>query len=108
MIIWSGFGIVVPLIGLLCLVLSQIATDAILGEGYFGGSTWAKLLAFAITALALWFCGRWMNKPTGEVFINKETGEEFQKIPNHSLFFIPVQYWAFVIIALGGFFAYAW
>lgn len=86
MIIWSGWGIVIGLIGVACLVATNFAVNAAMGDDhYYQANGWPKLLALWLAAL--------VSAPLGWA-MNREGAR-------HSLFFIPVQYWWIVYLLLG-------
>lgn len=86
MIIWTGWGILVGLIGVACLALTQLAVDAAMHDDQFYQTHgWPKLLALWIAAA--------VNAPIGWA-MNRKGGQ-------HSLFFIPTQYWWSVFLLLG-------
>lgn len=71
----------------------------------------AENLGFAIGSLigavVLWPLGRWMNTPGSRTIVDLQTGQlvELPTGGGHTLFFIPMQYWAFIwpLIGLGKF-----
>lgn len=97
MIIWKGYGFLV-------LVLA-IAIGAIVSL-IFGniGSTqdMGAAVGAIISGVAIWFLGNKLNSPDkNKVMIDKKTGQEVTIAPNHSLFFIKMQYWAFIVAGIG-------
>lgn len=101
MIIWSGFGFVVPVVAIAAMVVAQMLVDGALGENYYTTHAWPKMAACTFTAAVLLVFGLWINKPTGQVLVDKQTGAETQVRPSHSFFFIPVQYWSAIVFAFG-------
>ena len=103
MVIWSRLGFLVGLVLLLLIVGTNALADLIWGAGYSNDHTWPAAVAFILTGVISWFLGKFLNKPSGRVMIDKETGEEVTiKDSAHSFFFIPVQFWGpiFVVIAI--------
>lgn len=91
MIVWTGWGILVPFVGVFVLAIVQFLFKGILPLNM------ASALAYAAAGAAIWFLGKKFNKDKGRVVIDKETKQEiFLKGRRHTLFFIPFQYWAFV------------
>ena len=85
MIVWRGRGIFVVVIGIGVLVLTQLFFDGVGGKGYYETHAFPKVLAGLLAALPIWFLGKKWNDESGRV---------------HDLFFVPMQYWAFVVFAL--------
>jgi len=61
---------------------------------------YAYVISFLGTGILTWHFGSSWNKKA-RVDIDEETGEKYQFKTNHSLFWIPMQYWAFVLGFLG-------
>lgn len=79
----------------------QLAVDAIFGSGYYTREAWPKLAWGFAVGLPLWFVGNALNHGRESVEIDPETGEEKVTVPRHTFFFIPVQYWSFIVMAFG-------
>ena len=83
-----GIGIVIPLIVGGCYLFTA-ASFNLVAPAYFAEHQWPKLVAFVIAAVALFFIGRYRS----------HTYADFGR---DSLFFIPMQLWA-AIVLIGGF-----
>lgn len=95
MIIWRGFGILVVVIAGAALVLTQVIANALLGAGtYEGHSGPLGALALLVAAAIVWPLGRTLNRRGGRTLLDPATGQQVVLRPNHSLFFIPMEYWA--------------
>lgn len=92
MIIWSGRGFV----SVLVLILSFILLAQVFPEGY---SDYVFITSLLITAALSWFLGKRWNVAV-KVGIDEETGQDVSFKPNHSLFWIKMQYWGFIFAAL--------
>ena len=101
MIIWSGFGIVVPIVVFAAMLVTQVLINGAMGANYYTTHEWPKLLGCTFAALGLLLIGLWMNKPTGKVLVHKVTGAETYVRRHHSFYFIPVQYWSAIVLAFG-------
>ena len=96
MIVWSGWGFVSVLIFLLGLLLGAAMGNAGLPEGYAIG------IGLLIGAAGNWFAGQALNDPArGRELIDAKTGQRVIYRPNHSLFWVPIQWWS-VVAAIGG------
>jgi hypothetical protein len=102
MIIWSGLGFLVAVITFLLLLTAEYATESLFqDESYYQAHGWPKLLAFFLAAVVVWPLGKFLNRRQGKVVIEKETGKEVLVKPNHSLFFIRIEYWGPILLILG-------
>ncbi|UXP30972.1 hypothetical protein N6H18_11485 [Reichenbachiella agarivorans] len=94
MVVWSGRGI----LSVLVLLLSFVGFIIVLPKGY---ELHAVSYALLITGIFSWFLGkRWNNHP-GRIIIDKNTGEKINLKTNHSIFWIPMQYWGILFTLLG-------
>jgi hypothetical protein len=111
MIIWSGWGFLAAVIGFGCVLLSEFGVEAAMNDDqYYQNNGWPKLVALLVAAVIVWPIGRTLNRPRPEREITlPNTGERVvvQSGGGHSLFFIPMQYWAplFVVLGIVGLFA---
>jgi hypothetical protein len=99
MIIWRGCGILVLVITALVVVSIQLIAEAVGGEGAY--QPWMAGLGVLLSAVPVWFLGRYFNNRGARTLVDKATGQEVVLRPNHSLFFIKMEYWA-AILAVSG------
>ena len=97
MIIWKGYGFLVLVIA--------VAVGAIVSL-LFGkiGSTedMGAAIGAIISAAVIWVVGNKLNDAIKDrTMIDKQTGQEVVFKQNHSLFFIKMQYWAFIVGGIG-------
>lgn len=103
MIIWKGWGILVVLIAVPLAALSSVIAGSI-GTAVVGPQN-ADLIAplgaavgLAIAAIAVFALGRWMNAPVPG--FDPQTGQPVYFKNRHSLFFIPMQWWSFLLLGI--------
>ncbi len=102
MVIWSGLGFLVAAITFLLLLIAECVTESLFrDESYYQAHGWPKLLAFFLAGAVIWPLGVYLNRKQGKVMIEKETGKEVLIKPNHSFFFIRMEYWGPILFALG-------
>jgi hypothetical protein len=102
MIIWQGAGFIVAVIAFAMLVLTELSIESLFAdEKYYQTHGWPKLLALALAGFIVLLIGKYLNRRGGKVLIEKETGKEVVLKSRHSLFFINVEYWGYILIALG-------
>lgn len=95
MIIWTGFGFVIPLICLVNLLLFEWL------DPYLEIVNSSSNLMFVglFSTLMLFGANHLLEKYTkSKVLIDPETQEEVVLRSSHSLFFIPVKYWRYIFI----------
>ncbi|MEL6559198.1 MAG: hypothetical protein AAFQ94_13495 [Bacteroidota bacterium] len=94
MIVWSGRGF----LSVVVLLISFLVCSSILPkeQGDFG-----FVISFFIAGAFSWFMGKKWNEEGGRTMIDKESGQEVIIKPNHSLFWIKMQYWGPVFGVLG-------
>jgi hypothetical protein len=96
--IWSGWGILVVLYGLAGLLVGGIIGNA-------AGLGSRQLITIGIcevlAAIALWFTGVRLNRDTERRLVDPKTGQGVIIRRRHTLFWIPMQYWAAVLALIG-------
>ena len=100
LVVWRGFGWLVPVVVFGALILSQLSVDAVYGEGFYKATAWPKQAGFVAGAVLVGLLGIFLNHMKRQFLIDEETGETLGKAPSHSLFFIPVEYWAIIVLAV--------
>ena len=90
----------VPVVVFGALILSQLSVDAVYGDGFYTANDWPKQAAFIVAAFSVGLLGFFLNHVRRQVLVDEETGENVGKAPSHSLFFIPIEYWAVITLAL--------
>lgn len=91
MIIWTGKGALAWLILVGAFGLLAMSGDLEDNAAF----TYALLIASPITFMI----GRVLNSP--KLGIDEDTGTEFTYQPNHSMFWIPLQYWGVIFLIIG-------
>ncbi len=102
MIVWRGWGILVIIIAALFQALVQLVIGMlnIGADGTMTGKIFT-MAGFLAAALVIWQLGKYLNRSEGNVYIDKETGEEVIINRQHSLFGIKMEYWAFILPVIG-------
>ncbi len=104
MIIWSGFGFLVPVCWLLVAVIST-KTGFILGVSENIGAAIVLYITAALVLILSYFLDKHAKKKSA-ILINPATEQKVLLIRKDSLFFIPVKYWPIIcaVIATSIFF----
>ena len=101
MIIWKGHGWLVVLFAGGFLLLMQTVGDGLFGEGFYQANAWPKIVALFVAAAATWFVGVKLNGGEDKELLDPETGQPVRlAAPSHTLFFVPMQYWAIALVAI--------
>jgi hypothetical protein len=95
MIVWRGWGFLAFVIPLGLGTLVEQAGKAMLDDG-----AWYFQSGFCVSLPIVWFLGRWLNNKPEKILIDPGSGEQVVLRGGHSLFWIPLQYWAFVGLAM--------
>jgi hypothetical protein len=94
-LVWRGWGILVPIITVVTLVLGVGIGEMLLGtqraETYAGVTT---AIAFLASAVILWKLGRRVNANAVQTLLDPATGQTVTLRRLHTLFFIRMEYWA--------------
>lgn len=92
MIVWTGWGILGLLLGGLGIGAGTgiaaslgVPTDDV---------NWGTSLGLILAAVAVWYLGQRLNRPVDGY--HPKTGEPVKLRNRHTLFFIPMQYWALI------------
>jgi hypothetical protein len=94
MIIWSGLGILIPLVTVFGLLIGGLLGAAVGQSGVGLG------LGFAIAAFGNWGLWKMIYPKTPKILIDPATGREVVVTPKHSLFFIPAKAWTWILAIL--------
>lgn len=98
-IIWRGYGWLVPVIAIAALVGTQLSLDSLFGADTYTSNEWAKLVALGVAATGLAITGYVFNFRKRAVFVDEETGEK-RKSNSHTFFWIPIEFWAVIVPVL--------
>ena len=103
MVIWQGAGFAGVLFPIILLLAGQYGLDAVMGDGYYSSHSWAPASLLAIAALAVWAFGATLNKRPGRELVDPQTQEKVVLKEKHTIFWMPLQYFAIVILAFAAF-----
>jgi len=95
--VYRGHGYLVLVFYAGALILTQLTTDSILGEGFYTAHPWLKYLGIGAGALLCWVVGRWLNSGVTKRLMDMETGEEVMlPAPRHDFVYIKIEYWGLI------------
>lgn len=94
MIVWKGWGILVVPLAAICIGPLVGLAETLIGPGTGAiGAAVGLVLAGVLTYLL----GTYLNKPVPGY--HPQTGQPVMYRNGHSLFFVPVQFWGFIMLA---------
>jgi hypothetical protein len=98
-LIAEGLGILIPLILLGVYLLLRFLLHTFYSDHSIPGS-FVLSVSLVTTSAVNFFLARYLgNHQNSRTFIDKETGREFTFKTSHSLFFIPLRYWTWIMLA---------
>ena len=101
-IIWRGGGILVPVVTFGMLIAVQLGVNRVLGDPtYYQTHGWPKLLAFVLSAAAVFLIDRFSDLRLGSK--SREPGPDPSPKPKsrNALFFIPMKFWSLILLGIG-------
>ena len=107
MIIWQGLGFLVAIVPVAVLVFVQLGIDAVAGTGYYTAHNWVQVMAVLISALIVGVTGYFLNRQPGKILIDPQTNQKVELKQRHTLFWIRMEYWAIVMLAVAGYMIFA-
>jgi hypothetical protein len=81
---------------------ANLVTNWSTGSGVFWDAhKWPLAVSLLISALACWFLGLRFQNRKSRVLRDVETGQEIVVKESHTLFFVPMLWWAPILAAIG-------
>lgn len=98
MIVWSGFGFLTAVI---CIV------GILIGNSLLSSVPYHFEIGLLLAAVTNWFVGKKLNSVPGKILKDEQTGEVFEYKRNHTLFWLPMEWWSvgMTILAIVGIFS---
>lgn len=100
-LIWRGWGLLVPLMMLLFLWFSNLIANGIAGYNYSESNSWIYSIGLFAVAIPIWFLGKHLNKNSPKFLINVKTNKRQYFPKKHSFFEIPFESCSLLSILLG-------
>ena len=103
MLIWSGFGFLVPVVAFLTLLVTEFSVEKITkNKNYYQENSWCILLGLVIAGAICFLISKYFDsKRVNKVYIDKETGDEIILKNKHTFIFVDIKYWPIVLPLLG-------
>ncbi len=91
MIIWSGLGILIPLVAILGIIVGTAISGAM------GHSVAGPGLGLALAALGNWGLWKMIYPKQPKILVDPSNGQQVVLNPKHGLFFIPAKAWTWIL-----------
>ncbi|MCT4605810.1 MAG: hypothetical protein N4A64_06855 [Marinisporobacter sp.] len=110
MLIWRGYGILVPIILIGGLFLSSLVMKFLSMFIPLDGAskiwqvallTITSMIGMTLPGLICIKMGKSLNNKEGKIYIDEETGERISIKPRHTFFFIKMEKWGIIYIVVG-------
>ncbi|HFB66448.1 MAG TPA: hypothetical protein ENJ60_13000 [Aeromonadales bacterium] len=98
MLVWKGMGILVFIITIVIAIIMQLVVDQLFGVGTYKTATWPIPVAIAISGIIVGWLGYILNNKPGRILVDPETNESIEFKKEHSLFWIPMQFWGIILL----------
>jgi hypothetical protein len=101
-IFWSGKGFLVAVFTFGFSLIANLTTNSVTGSAvYWDTHKWPVAVSLFAAAVPCWFVGRHLKREVPRVLIDPRTGETVILRKSHTLFFIPVIWWAPLLAVFG-------
>jgi hypothetical protein len=102
MIIWQGAGFLVVVVALGIQIVVQVGVNQALQDPtYYQTHGWPKLLGWWISGAAIFLIDRYANLRLGGRSRDQGPDQPMEPKPINTLFFIPMRFWAFILLGIG-------
>ena len=103
MIVWQGFGILAVLIPVALIVVVTVLWGAITGTSTptERDSTLILAIAALVSAPQVYLLDKRLAARPARTMIDKATGQDVEMRGAHTLFFIPMKYWVWLLVIAG-------
>jgi hypothetical protein len=101
-IVWQGRGYLVPITVAIFGTTFTAVGNAALGAGYCDKHQWPFGASIVLSAIATWLLAKFFMSRPRPITITQPTGKQIVVMgTNDRLFFIPMQYWAPILVTVG-------
>ena len=102
MIVWTGLGFLIAIIGVGVLAGTEVVVENIAGnENFYQDNPWVIFLGMVVAAAVTYVLNKTILSTKTKTVLDKETGEEILLVDEHSLFFIASKWWPIIFMGIG-------
>jgi hypothetical protein len=99
LVIWQGWGLLIPVLLLLGLMVTQLVFDHYLGEGFYSSHRYAQGVGLFVGGVLVTVAGR-LLRGTKRLITDVDTGEYYEIKSKNSLFWLPFEFWGLATIGV--------
>lgn len=100
-LVWTRLGFLIPIIFIAIAIIIFSISSSIFTQEYIESARWLFSLMFLISGIIYWFLGNLLNNKKSKKMIDPQTNRVVFIKKRHNFFFIPIQYWLFIMIIIG-------
>jgi hypothetical protein len=101
MIIWRGWGFLVAIFTFGSSLAMELITESLVKDhDFYQREAWPFALALVVAGVVTWFVGKKLHAREARAVIDAATGQALTFGTSHTFFFIRMDYWGVVLIAL--------
>lgn len=100
MIVWQGAGFAGVLVPIVFMLLGNYGLDKVFGAGYYSAHAWAPALMLIVSAAVLWWFGKRLDNLPVKELIDPKTQEKVILKEKHTIFWMPLHYFAVALVML--------
>jgi hypothetical protein len=101
MLIWRGYGAVVPGVVIVSALAANLIANVEGGPNYWDAHGWPLAASFLVDAGVLWLIDDALSKTPPRVLIDESTKERVEINKRHDFFFLRIRWWALLLAVLG-------
>lgn len=102
MIVWTGLGFLVAIIGFGSLIFTEYLSETIMSDPEFYQNHSSMMFLWMLLAAGLtYLLDKKLSAKKWKIVIDKETWQEIELKTEHSLFFIATKWWPHIFAWLG-------
>jgi len=102
MIVWTGMGFLVALVGIIALVGTEYISEMIAGnDSFYQENMWVIFIGMLVAAAITFALNKTILMPKSQTVIDKNTQQEIELKKDHSLFFVSTKWWPVIFVVIG-------
>lgn len=102
MIIWNGYGILVPIISFGSLLLMEILVESLMHDNqFYQEHNWPMAAGFIMACFLLLLLSKIRSGHKHQTQNDRVIDDDHISHPPDSFFFIPLRFWPYILLVIG-------